>query len=297
MTRYLSAQALIAINAEHGGAGAGVADLAGIESAAHRPQSGAFGSEFYPDVWLKAAAYLHGLASTQYFTDGNKRTAWLAAMTFLALNGYRMPRVDDADSEALVRCVAGDLFASDTERDRTIDVAAEWLRTRFEHRHRVGPAIDPRLEFVQLCYEYEVDHGRAVYAIGNAGFDILSAPDGFPHPSEFFMIGRIHWRRADIGQTHTLTTTVAALDGTKRVNRAQNSETLANLLMLESDKWQYPNGVVPWTFVTNIDAVFLEPGEYIVRLDIDGQCAAEHALTVVHFGAAPPDIQLLTRGS
>ncbi len=297
VTRYLSAEALIAINAEHGGAGAGVADRAGIESAAHRPKTDAFGAEFYPDVWSKAAVYLHSLASTQYFTDGNKRTAWLAAMTFLALNGHRMPRIDDADSESIVRCVAGDLFASDSEPDRTIEVAAEWLRTRYDQRARVGPALDPRLEFIQLCHHYEVDQGQAVYSIANAGFDILSAPNGFPHPAEIFILGRIHWRRADIGRPHTFTITVTALDGTKRVNRARKSETLSGLPMLESDKWQYPNGIVPWTFVTDIDAVFLEAGEYIIRLDIDGECAAEHALTVVHFGAAPQDIRLLRPGS
>lgn len=293
VTRYLSAEALIAINAEHGGAGAGVADLAGIESAAHRPQTEAFGTEIYPDIWSKAAAYIHSVASTQYFTDGNKRTAWLAAMTFLTLNGHRMPRIGDADSEALVRCVAGNLFASDSEPDRTIEVAADWIQTRYGQRNRVGPTIDPRLEFVQLCYHYEVDPGQAVYSIANAGFDILSAPNGFPHPGDFYMLGRIHWRPVDITRSHTLTTTVVALDGTKRVNRARKSETLSGFPMLESDKWQYPNGIVPWTFVTDIDAVFLEAGEYVIRLDIDGECAAEHALTVVQFGAAPPDIAFL----
>ncbi|MDQ1178649.1 hypothetical protein QE397_000104 [Rhodococcus sp. SORGH_AS 301] len=73
----------------------------------------------------------------------------------------------------------------------------------------------------------------------------------------------------------------------------QNSETFPDVPMLESDKWQYPNGVLPLTVVTSIDAVFLEPRECIVCLDIDDQCAAEHALTVVHFGAAPPDVRLL----
>jgi prophage maintenance system killer protein len=293
VTRYLSAEALVAINAEHGGTGAGVADRPGIESAAHRPQTNAFGTEFYPDVWSKAAAYLHSLASTQYFTDGNKRTAWLAAMTFLTLNGHRMPRVDDSDSEALVRCVAGDLFASDSEPDRTIEVAADWLQTRHEQLNRVGPAIDPRLEFVQLCHYYEVDHGQAVYSMANAGFDILPVPNGFPHPADFCILGRIHWRPADIGRPHTFTITVASLDGTKRVNRARKSETLSGLPVLTSDKWQYPNGIVPWTFATDIDAVFLEAGEYVIRLDIDGECAAEHALTVVDFGEPPPDIRLV----
>lgn len=292
VTRYLSARALIALNVEHGGPGAGVADRAGVESAAHRPQTYAFETEVYPDIWSKAAAYLHGLASTQYFSDGNKRTAWIAATTFLAFNGYRLPRVADSDAEALVRCVAGDLFASDAERDRTINVTAEWLRDKYERDRRVGPAIDPRLEFVQLCHEFEINDGEAVYSLAHAGFDILNAPERFPCPAKIFMLGRIHWRRSDIGRQHSLVTTVVSLDGTKRVNRAQKTEMLAGSA-LETDRWQYPNGIVPWTFVVDIDAVFLEAGDYVIRLDLDGEPAAEHALTVVQFEAAPPDTSLL----
>lgn len=289
MTRYLSVDALIAINAEHGGPGAGVADRAGIEAGAHRPQSGGFGTERYPDLWSKAAVYMHAFATTQYFTDGNKRTAWLAAMTFLSLNGRRMPRIPDIDAEALVRCVAGNLFASDADRDRTVDAAAEWLQIRYETQHRVGPAIDPRLESFEICFRADMDGARGMYSIYGAGFDHLSAPTGFPFPSEMVLVGRLHWRPEDEGMEHTFTTEVTPLHGTKRVNRARTHEVIDEP-MFPSDSWEYPNGFNPWTFAIDINPVFLEAGDYVIRFFIDGECAAEKGIDVVHFDSAPMDL-------
>lgn len=40
-----------------------------------------------PDVFSIAAAYAYGIAKAQAFVDGNKRTAFVAAFTFLRLNG------------------------------------------------------------------------------------------------------------------------------------------------------------------------------------------------------------------
>ena len=85
--------------------------------------------EYFPDLWTKVAAYLHGLSSTQYFHDGNKRTAWLAATVFLRVNGVRVPHIPDVESEAFVLAVARDLFRTSDEPDRTIEMAAGWFRT------------------------------------------------------------------------------------------------------------------------------------------------------------------------
>lgn len=40
-----------------------------------------------PDVFEIAAAYAFGIAKAHAFVDGNKRTAFVAAFTFLRLNG------------------------------------------------------------------------------------------------------------------------------------------------------------------------------------------------------------------
>ncbi|MCX4772274.1 Toxin Doc [Streptomyces sp. ADI92-24] len=82
-----------------------VRDAGLLESAAHRPSAAMFGEEAYPDVVDKAAALLQSLAINHPFFDGNKRTAWLSCMTFLAMNGVDLrPDIDAA--ERLVIAVA-----------------------------------------------------------------------------------------------------------------------------------------------------------------------------------------------
>ncbi|MFF3684999.1 type II toxin-antitoxin system death-on-curing family toxin [Streptomyces sp. NPDC002187] len=68
-----------------------------LESAVHRPRARMFGVSAYEDAYEQAAALLHALATNHPFVDGNKRTAWLAAATFLAVNGVDLA---DADKDA-----------------------------------------------------------------------------------------------------------------------------------------------------------------------------------------------------
>lgn len=82
--------AIIAVHdrqiARHGGA-SGLRDRGLLESgtaramnrAAHAPESTHF------EI---AAAYAFGLAKAHAFVDGNKRTAFVTAVTYLRLNGY-----------------------------------------------------------------------------------------------------------------------------------------------------------------------------------------------------------------
>jgi death on curing protein len=103
---YLSAEDVLAI-AEHacGDMQVVVRDIGLLESAAHRPSAAMFGQEAYPDVLDKAAALLQSLAINRPLFDGNKRTAWLSCVTFLALNGVQLrPDIDAA--ERLVIAVA-----------------------------------------------------------------------------------------------------------------------------------------------------------------------------------------------
>ncbi|MDX3117096.1 MULTISPECIES: type II toxin-antitoxin system death-on-curing family toxin [Streptomyces] len=58
-----------------------------LASAVHRPRTRMFGTVAYDDVHEQAAALLHAVAVNHPLVDGNKRTAWLAAATFLALHG------------------------------------------------------------------------------------------------------------------------------------------------------------------------------------------------------------------
>lgn len=75
-----------------------VRDVGLLESAAHRPMAEMFGEEAYPDLFDKAAALLQSLAINHPLFDGNKRTAWLSCVTFLALNGVELrPEIDSAE--------------------------------------------------------------------------------------------------------------------------------------------------------------------------------------------------------
>ena len=89
--KFPTRQVVEALHAEqlrrHGGAH-GLRDENALESALHRAENKAAYGE--PDVFELAAAYAFGLARNHAFVDGNKRTAIVTAMLFLALNGYRM---------------------------------------------------------------------------------------------------------------------------------------------------------------------------------------------------------------
>ncbi|MCM2413830.1 type II toxin-antitoxin system death-on-curing family toxin [Streptomyces sp. RKAG290] len=103
---YLTSEDILVI-AEHACADMQIVvrDAGLLESAAHRPSAAMFGEEAYPDVVDKAAALLQSLAINHPLFDGNKRTAWLSCMTFLAMNGVDLrPDIDAA--ERLVIAVA-----------------------------------------------------------------------------------------------------------------------------------------------------------------------------------------------
>ena len=85
---YLSMAEVLAIHADqvdrYGGT-PGVRDWGLLESALFRPQTG-----YYTDLIEEAAALWESLSQNHPFLDGNKRTAFAAAYTFLAINGVRI---------------------------------------------------------------------------------------------------------------------------------------------------------------------------------------------------------------
>jgi death-on-curing protein len=104
--------------AEHGG-GAGVRDEGALESALARPMNRwHYGEE---DRAALAAAYAFGIARNHPFVDGNKRTAWVFARLFLALNGATI-QFDPQDAiRTVLALAAGELSE---------DALAEWFRQR-----------------------------------------------------------------------------------------------------------------------------------------------------------------------
>src|SRR5215831_11488986 len=88
MTAYLTMAEVLAIHADqiqHYGGLPGVRDHGAVEAALYRPQTG-----YYTDLIEEAAALWESLSQNHPFVDGNKRTAFAAAYTFLAINGIRL---------------------------------------------------------------------------------------------------------------------------------------------------------------------------------------------------------------
>lgn len=110
MTLWLTRSVIEVIHAEqiaqHGG-GNGVRDLGLLESAMARPLNRAGYGE--PDVAELAALYALGICKNHPFVDGNKRTAYVALETFLALNGVAFPVSDAEAIVAMIDMAAGDL--------------------------------------------------------------------------------------------------------------------------------------------------------------------------------------------
>lgn len=114
MTLFLDVDRVIQLHRQTAGA-VPVIDRATLESAVARCRAGFGEQEAFPRVVDKAAALLHGIASTQCFQDGNKRAAWLATVVFLEINGFDLPvrvRRDRPGHVAIQVSVSGDATTS-----------------------------------------------------------------------------------------------------------------------------------------------------------------------------------------
>jgi death-on-curing protein len=119
--RWIDPRALLLLHsaslAEHGGP-EGVRDEGRLASALDRPRN-KLGYEPNSDICDLAAAYAFGLARNHPFHDGNKRSAFLAAGLFLALNGYRLIADQMEAIQTMLDLAAGQL---------TEDSFADWVR-------------------------------------------------------------------------------------------------------------------------------------------------------------------------
>ena len=121
---WLLEETIIAIHhrqiAEHGG-GEGLRDEGLLSSALARPQNLFAYGQPAPDLAALAAAYAYGIARDHPFVDGNKRTALIAARTFLLLNGVNLEAAQDEKFLTFQSLAAGSL---------TEDDLADWIRKR-----------------------------------------------------------------------------------------------------------------------------------------------------------------------
>jgi death-on-curing protein len=106
---------------EHGGAG-GLRDEGLFESALARPQN-LLAYESDIDLARLAASYAFGLAKNHTFVDGNKRIAFIAAVTFLKLNGQKLV-ADQAQATLVMLSVASGAISEEE--------LAAWIRQHLQ---------------------------------------------------------------------------------------------------------------------------------------------------------------------
>jgi death-on-curing protein len=108
---------------EHGGL-IGIRDENVLESALARARQ-RWTYEPEADLPRLAADYAFGIAQSHPFRDGNKRVAFIAAVTFLGLNGLDFVAPEEEVVERMLALASGDLDE---------DEVAEWIRSRVQPR-------------------------------------------------------------------------------------------------------------------------------------------------------------------
>ena len=118
---WLDKQLILAVHdeqlAEHGGL-SGVRDSGLLESALARPEHLAAYGE--PDIAELAASYGYGIARNHPFIDGNKRTAFIAALLFLVFNHYSFQASDSDKVIVMLKVAAGEITEAEF---------AAWIRS------------------------------------------------------------------------------------------------------------------------------------------------------------------------
>lgn len=121
---YLDLDDLLALAERLLGPAPAIRDVGLLGSAVARPQTTAFGTDAYPDLWTKAAALLVSLVKNHALVDGNKRLGWLATAVFLHINGIDpTPARNDDVYDLVIDVAAG---------KRSVEDVAARLRAMIE---------------------------------------------------------------------------------------------------------------------------------------------------------------------
>jgi len=118
MTDYLTVAEVLAMHAdqiERYGGSHGVRDPGLLEAALFRQQTG-----YYADLIEEAAALWESMSQNHPFINGNKRTAFAATYTFLAINGAQLTADAQETKDFVLGLYEGNQF--------TFDKLVPWLR-------------------------------------------------------------------------------------------------------------------------------------------------------------------------
>ena len=91
----------------------GIRDMGLLKSALGMPPA-TFGGQFlHTDLFEMAAAYLFHLVRNHPFVDGNKRVGAVAAVIFLALNGYDLEAPEEDFADMVISVASGESSKTD----------------------------------------------------------------------------------------------------------------------------------------------------------------------------------------
>ena len=124
MIRRLSVEAIVHINESLMEWNHALTDRSALESAAGQPFVTWDGEDLHQTLVEKAAILLRGIAANHPFHEGNKRTAWMACITFLSVNGSP---IDSARADPIE---AGQLVESLVKHEITVEHVVLWLADR-----------------------------------------------------------------------------------------------------------------------------------------------------------------------
>jgi death-on-curing protein len=110
---YLTLPELLHVAVRALGGEPDVRDYGLLESALARPQATAFGSDAYPGLDAKAAAFLDSLARNHALIDGNGQLALAATIAFYGVNGRRLTLTNDEAYELVMAVAEGKLDSVD----------------------------------------------------------------------------------------------------------------------------------------------------------------------------------------
>ena len=129
---YLAEIEILAVNRQViRKAGEGVYGLQypeGLSLVVEQPQMVVFGAELYPTIWVKAAYVMQKITKKHIFSDGNKRTAYVATKLFLMKNDYHL-KVTKDEGVALMLGI--------TTQDDTEEIMLKVAKFLKEHSSRI----------------------------------------------------------------------------------------------------------------------------------------------------------------
>jgi death-on-curing family protein len=130
-----------------------------LESAVHRTRTSLGNEAKYPTVPMVAAALLHAIISNHAFHNGNKRTALVATLAFLDVNGFVLEVDENELFDYLVKIASHEVVQQPEDADDEMLAIARWI-----HRHCRSISTEEKvlkfhdLRTILLRYDCAFDH-------------------------------------------------------------------------------------------------------------------------------------------